>query len=143
MQRVLLATDGSDGADRALTAAAELARMNAAELIIVNVEQGYLSENAEAIRQAEGASLDAILFTASDDILTRAQTKAASLGVTTIRTHSGLGDAAGFILEIAKSEQPDIIVIGRRGRSRLLGLLIGSVSQKLVSLAPCKVLVVP
>ena len=143
MQSVLLATDGSDGADRALAAAAELAKTNAAELIIVNVEQGYLSENAEAIRQAQGASLDTILFTASDEILTRAQTKATALGVKKISTHSGLGDAAGFILEIAKSEGPDIIVVGRRGRSRLMGLLIGSVSQKLVSLAPCSVLVVP
>ena len=143
MQRVLVAIDGSDGADRALTTAAKLAKANAAELIIVNVEQGYLSENAEAIRQADGATLDAILFTASDDILKRAQEKAAALGVSKIHTHSGLGDAAGFILEVAKSEVPDIIVVGRRGRSRLMGLLIGSVSQKLVSLAPCSVLVVP
>ena len=143
MQRVLVAIDGSDGADRALTTAAKLAKTNAAELIIVNVEQGYLSENAEVIRQADGATLDAILFTASDDILKRAQEKAAALGVSKIHTHSGLGDAAGFILEVAKSELPDIIVVGRRGRSRLMGLLIGSVSQKLVSLAPCSVLVVP
>src|SRR4029079_11003466 len=73
MQRVLVAIDGSDGADRALTTAAQLAKKNEAELLIVNVEQGYLSENAEAIRQADGATLDAILFTASDDILKRAQ----------------------------------------------------------------------
>ena len=143
MQRVLVAVDGSDGADRALNAAAELAKANAAELIIVNVEQGYLSENAEAIGQADGANLDAILFSASEETLARAHTKATALGVTKISTHSGLGDAAGFILEVAKNERPDIIVAGRRGRSRLMGLLIGSVSQKLVSLAPCKVLIVP
>src|SRR5690349_12314235 len=117
MQRVLVAIDGSDGADRALAAAAELAKVNAAELVIVNVEQGYLSDTAEAVRQAEGASLDAILFTASEEILARAQSKAAALGVTNIRTHSGLGDATGFILEVAKNERPDVIVVGRRGRS--------------------------
>jgi nucleotide-binding universal stress UspA family protein len=143
MQRVLVATDGSEGAGRALTTAAELAKAAVAELIIVNVEQGRLSDNLEAMRETEQASADEILYAMSTRILTRAQTKAATLGVAKIRTYSGLGDAAGFILEVAKNEQADIIVVGRRGRGRLMGLLIGSVSQKLVSLAPCKVLVVP
>ena len=143
MKRVLVATDGSEGADRALTTAAELAKATAAELVIVNVEQGRLSENVEAMRETEQASVDEILYAVSTEILTRAQKKAAALGVAKIRTYSGLGDASGFILEVAKNEQPDILVVGRRGHGRLMGLLIGSVSQKLASLAPCKVLVVP
>jgi len=143
MQRILIATDGSDGADRALTAAAELAKATGAELLIVNVEQGYLSGDIESMREAEQASADEILFSVSAEILTRAQATAAALGVTKIRTQSGLGDAVGFILEVAATEKPDMIVAGRRGRGRLLGLLVGSVSQKLVSLAPCMVLVVP
>jgi len=36
-----------------------------------------------------------------------------------------------------------MIGVGRRGQGRLAGLLLGSVSQKLVSLAPCIVVVVP
>jgi nucleotide-binding universal stress UspA family protein len=143
MQRVLVATDGSEGAGRALTTAVELAKAMAAELVIVNVEQGRLSENVEAIRETEQASVDEILYAVSTEILTRAQAKAAALGVAKIRTYSGLGDASGFILEVAKKEQPDILVVGRRGHGRLMGLLIGSVSQKLASLASCKVLVVP
>jgi len=143
MQRLLVATDGSEGADRALTAAAELAKATDAELIIVNVEQGFLHENLETVRGIEGASVDEVLYAASADILTRAQAKATALGVTKVRTRSGLGDAVGFVLEVVSDERPDMIVVGRRGRGRLLGLLIGSVSQKLVSLAPCKILVVP
>ena len=143
MQRVLVATDGSEVADRALIAAAELAKTAAAELVIVNVEQGGLSGDLAAMRETEQASMDDILYTVSTEILARAQAKAAALGVSKIRTHSGLGDASGCILEIAASEQPEIIVVGRRGHGRLMGLLIGSVSQKLASLAPCKVLIVP
>jgi len=143
MQRVLVATDGSEGADRALDAAVELAKGFGADLILVNVEQGYPSENLERLRQSENASIDEILYAASSEILKRAQAKATSLGVAKIRSHSGLGDAVGFILDIAKQENPDIIVVGKRGRGRLSALLIGSVSQKLVSLAPCKILVVP
>ena len=36
-----------------------------------------------------------------------------------------------------------MLVVGRRGRGRLSGLLLGSVSQKVASLAPCIVIVVP
>ena len=143
MPRVLVATDGSEGADRALAAAAELAKAMAAELVIVNVEQGHLSTGLESMRETEHASVDEILYAASTEILNHAQTKAAALGIAKIRTYAGLGDAAGFILDVIEKEQPDIAVVGRRGHGRLMGLLTGSVSQKLVSLAPCKVLVVP
>lgn len=47
------------------------------------------------------------------------------------------------IIEAAERGNADAIVIGRRGRGRLAGLLLGSVSQKVVTLAPCPVVVVP
>lgn len=143
MQRVLVAIDGSPGADRALEAAAELAKGFGADIIIVNVEQGFLSEDLEEMRRSEKASIEEVLYTVSCEILERAKAKAAQTGIANIRTYAGLGDAVGFILDIVKQEKPDIVVVGKRGRGRLSGLLIGSVSQKLVSLAPCKVLVVP
>jgi nucleotide-binding universal stress UspA family protein len=47
------------------------------------------------------------------------------------------------LIDIAKDGPVDKIVVGRRGRGELAGLLLGSVSQKLVSLAPCAVVVAP
>jgi nucleotide-binding universal stress UspA family protein len=64
-------------------------------------------------------------------------------GVPHVETHTGWGDATETILETAARTGADLIVVGRRGRGRLGGLLLGSVSQKIVTLAPCAVLVVP
>ena len=53
-----------------------------------------------------------------------------------IQLQLGWGDAAHSIMEIAAREAADAIVLGRRGRGRLAGLLLGSVSLKVASLAP-------
>jgi nucleotide-binding universal stress UspA family protein len=143
MKPILVGVDGSPSADRALEAAAELAKISASKLIITNVEQGRLHPELDGLVPTESASIDDILYAASREILARAETKARSLGVSQVRSHSGLGDIAGSILELAELEKPDVIVVGRRGTGHLTGLLLGSVSRKLVSLAPCKVLVVP
>ena len=143
MKRVLVAIDGSSGADRALEAAADLAKTFGSELIIVNVEQGRLHPNLERLEPVENANVDDILYAASREIVARGEAKARSLGVSAVRGHSGLGDIAGVVLELADLEKPDVIVVGRRGKGHLSGLLVGSVSRKLVSLAPFKVLVVP
>ena len=46
------------------------------------------------------------------------------------------------ILETAKTQQVDLIVMGTYGRTGLQHVLLGSVAEKVVRLAPCPVLVV-
>ena len=52
------------------------------------------------------------------------------------------GSPAEAIIEVAKTRHSDVIVIGSRGLGRLAGLVLGSTSQKVVSYAPCPVLIV-
>jgi len=54
-----------------------------------------------------------------------------------------MGDPTALILKKASALHADAIVAGKRGRGQLSGLLLGSVSQKLVTLAPCPVVIVP
>jgi nucleotide-binding universal stress UspA family protein len=51
--------------------------------------------------------------------------------------------AASMIADVARDVGADVIVVGTRGHSPLAGLLRGSVTQRLLHLAPCPVLVVP
>jgi nucleotide-binding universal stress UspA family protein len=46
------------------------------------------------------------------------------------------------ILETAKAQQVDLIIMGTQGRTGLQHMLMGSVAEKVVRLAPCPVLVV-
>jgi hypothetical protein len=64
-------------------------------------------------------------------------------GATTIQLESRTGEVAQTIIDIAQEKQADAIVVGRRGAGLVAGLLLGSVSQKLVSLAPLPVIVIP
>jgi nucleotide-binding universal stress UspA family protein len=75
--------------------------------------------------------------------LIEAKERARRIGVSDIQVQTSWGDAAEANIEIARREGVNMIVLGRRGRGRLTGLLLGSVSQKLVGLAPCAVVVVP
>ena len=141
IRRILAATDNSDSAHRAVEIAAELAKRTGAALIIVNIEQGYFDHGLEPLRGADG--IGDVLEARSREILLRAKELAEQIGASNIQTISGLGDAAAFILDVAKRENVDLIVVGKRGRGRLAGLLLGSVSQHVVTLAPCSVHIVP
>jgi nucleotide-binding universal stress UspA family protein len=51
------------------------------------------------------------------------------------------GDPAAALLDFAETGRADLLAIGRRGSTGLAGLLLGSVSEKLLQLAACPLLV--
>ena len=142
MRRIMVATDGSPGADRAVDAAATLAKAIGGDLFIVTIGGDLTGEQAKTLVRAEG-NIGDVLEVLSNQILRQASERAERVGAPKIEVATGWGDPAQGILEIATRIEADTIVLGRRGRGRLSGLLLGSVSQKIVSLAPCIVIVVP
>jgi nucleotide-binding universal stress UspA family protein len=142
MRHIMVATDGSEGADRAIDVAAAVAKALGADLSVLTVGGNLSSEEMRQLARAEGDLGDA-LESLSNEILRRAKDRAQRIGVPAARLQVAWGDAAETIIEAARRERVDAIVIGRRGRGRLAGLLLGSVSQKVASLAPCIVIVVP
>ncbi len=142
MKRILAATDGSDGAERAIELAADLCRSLDGTLLILTVTEDPSASSLDALARSErdlGEAIDLLVH----QLLNHARTCARRAGATRIEAMSGWGDPTESIINFARQHHADAIVVGRRGRGRLSGLLLGSVSQKLVTLAPCPVIVVP
>jgi nucleotide-binding universal stress UspA family protein len=145
VKQILAATDGSEGSDRAIDFAAQLANTYGANLLIINVMGGY-GLPVELLRQfsnAEGAWLDEMLTSRSAEILTSARDRVHKLGAPTIVLESRGGNITQAIIDFAREKNVDAIVVGRQGVGHVSEFLLGSVPQKLLSLAACVVMVVP
>ncbi len=141
IQSIMVAADGSDSSNRAIDVAAALAKTEGARLTIVTVVTPVTENIQREFQRIEGDRSDPA-EAAGQVILADAQQRA---GWADIKGKSILlwGDPAEALIDAIMSEKVDAIVLGRRGRGQLAGLLLGSVSQKLVSLSPCMVVVVP
>lgn len=123
---IIVGTDGSDGAGRAVEFAARLSGDIKASLKIVHV-----------------VTVDDPPLDAHNDYASIARSRAEALGAADVQSDSVAGnDIAEAIVEAAGREEADLIIVGKRGRTRVAGLLLGSTSQKLVSTAPFAVMVV-
>ena len=149
-RRILVATDGSGGAMKAVAAAGELASVGHGELYVLNVfdareissmrDRGPREYARAEHLQGDHAEAKGIL---SEDILAAAKTIVAQYRGVVSTFVSLEGDAAAEILRYAEQVRADTIVLGSRGRGRLAGLLLGSVSQKVASLARQATMIVP
>jgi nucleotide-binding universal stress UspA family protein len=137
-ENILLAVDGSEHAMRAAHAASSLANamssqtlriVVAYDTIPVHIGDPYM-QNAINARISE-----------TEEILQRAVQVVWAVSAQ-IYTEMIEGDPAETIIEVARSRSSDLIIIGARGMGKLAGLLLGSTSQKVISLAPCPVLII-
>ncbi len=135
--RILYATDGSDHARKALDYAHELATMMKAEVIVVHA---YASIS-DILGEPEHDRVLQRRLDAATEVLEEAAGALESAGIPVV-SELLEGPMAEAILRVAEVRQCDLIVVGARGLSDLQGLLLGSVSHKVIQHAACPVLVV-
>jgi nucleotide-binding universal stress UspA family protein len=124
---IVLALDGSEGADRAIPAATALSASDDARVIVAHAQTHALetaidARLAQQIHELRNAGIDAEVVTAKSVIV---------------------GREADAIAQIAHDCEADVIVIAGRGRSPFVGAVLGSVTQRLLHVADCPVLVIP
>ena len=147
--RILVATDGSDAGRRTLEFAARLTKGPGDQLRIVNVvslRSIPLEQLDEYSRLGQVTRLEAMTVESREQ-LNAARLRAEELGVSDVPLESAMelheGNIAETIIDAANRNRVDIVIVGKRGLGRLSGLVLGSVSQKVVELARCAVIVVP
>jgi nucleotide-binding universal stress UspA family protein len=147
MQRILVAVDGSAPSLKAVEYAADLASKYDAELILAAVgphPTPTVDPDLAAYARLEHIAAPSAEFAtaAIEGVLDQARVAAQQAGAKRISAEPSFGDPGELILAAAKDRAADLIVVGSRGHGRLVGLLLGSVAQKLAGLAACPVLVV-
>ena len=136
-EKILVALDGSLNSEMALDQALSLAGVCDSKIFLVSVVDLYAEvlERAPAVVERMSAEVRAILEQAKD--------KVESQGIECeMIVHIG-HKVHEFIIQEARDKNIDLIAMGTHGSTGLKGLLMGSVAQKVISHAPCAVLVTP
>ena len=130
--KILCPTDFSDYSRAAVGVAAQLAKESGAELILLHSADTPVAYQGdtdlgldETLRGELQRDLDAISLPA---------------GELRVRRMLVEGDPGAAILDVAREEKVDLIVISTHGRTGLTRLLMGSVAEYVVRHAPCGVL---
>lgn len=142
IRRILHPSDFSRASGAAFAKAVEMAKANAAELLVVHVltpavpmvGDGYVSPKVYE-------EIEASARAAAQKQLDRLLARAKKAGV---RAKGVLMDGVPHeqIVRMARSKRADLVVIGTHGRTGLAKFFLGSVAGRVVSIASCPVLTV-
>ena len=134
--KLLIANDGSEGAQKALGLAVNLAKRFRAKLHMIMIKEPsrfpttldqIKAEEEEANHRFEQVIADAVAQTTKSRVL--------------IETHVVPGQPVPIIVEFIERNGFDLLVIGYLGHSAIYKGIIGSTTDRLVELAPCHVVV--
>ena len=133
---VVVALDGSEASERTLPVLRQMTGPDGVRVEIVHVRERLVGRPGGPLRVDE------------DELTDRVKAQAAELAQSGYDTHLHIEKTVGtqpahIIAEIAEQCGADLIVTGTRGHGPVAGLLLGSVTTRLLHIAPCPVVVVP
>lgn len=127
---ILVAIDGSKASEQAFAAAVEEARLHNTKLHAVYVVETGLFSSLPTDNTVE------IMYRAlekeGDDVLAKSKSVAAERGIP-LTTHIKQGHAGNEIITLADRQKVDLIIVGSHGKGKADRLLLGSVSNYVVT----------
>ena len=137
-RKILVAYDGSDSARIALTHSIELAKFNKSWIKLLAVVPGFEGD----VELSAIDDIKTVIRGPVEEMLSEAAGKVESSGVPVL-FNVEQGSAFSEIVEVARDESCDLIVIGRKGHHRIEKMLMGSVTAMVLATSPLDVIVVP
>jgi nucleotide-binding universal stress UspA family protein len=140
---IVVGTDGSETASKAVGQAAELAASVGSTLLIVSA---FEPVGGTRLREEAAQAPDDVRWMVNpredvDATLAAAAEVAEEKGVK-VEFFARQGDPADAILDVAEEQGADLIVVGNKGMTGAKRFLLGSVPNKVSHHAPCSVLIV-
>ncbi len=135
---ILFATDGSQGSAAAEAYAFALARSWGASLAVLHVLEFPSGLDPES--PVNRLYLAELMKQATQELV-ELKARAADRGIL-VETKIATGIPSEEVLAAATDEEPDLVVVGTRGRTGLAHVLLGSTAERIIRAAPCPVLAV-
>jgi nucleotide-binding universal stress UspA family protein len=123
---IIVGTDGSATAEKAVLQAAGLAAQHGAQLIVVAAADPHGDELAGP----------------TDELVGQAKRAALGVGAERVTVQASAGSPADILLEAATDFRADCIVVGSVGLTSAAHFVLGSVASSVAHHAPCDVLIV-
>lgn len=144
---ILVATDGSDLASKALDAALDLARLNGADLTVLTTTDPVISSvGAGGFGTIDAgpilARLEEAYAAQAADLLAEARHKIQDAGAKAETIHLPDHRPADGIILTARDKSADLIIMGSHGRRGLNRLLLGSQAAEVLSRSTIPVLII-
>jgi len=140
---IVVGTDGSDTAAKAVGEATELARALGAAIELVCAYEPVPSQRLRSEAREVPHDVEWMVTPREDADATLAEAveaiEAAGVSVT---AYAREGDPADAILDVAEERGADLIVVGNKGMTGAKRFLLGSVPNKVSHHAPCSVLII-
>ena len=144
-KKILVGLDGSKHGMDAAQSAVDLAKSFGAELHLLTVTRPFnVSPKLRQFLEAENLLGEPkyVMDEMTNSIVSEAKELATKAGLKTVKTIVREGKPARALVEYAKGNGIDLIVVGSRGVGELDAFLLGSVSQKVSMLSECTVMIV-